>query len=217
MDANFWHQKWKRGEIAFHEGEANRFLTDHFDKLNLAPGSRIFLPLCGKTRDAAWLLARGCRVIGAELSEIAIIELFAELGLQPAVSKAGTLTRYSNMDIDILVGDIFDVTAEFLGPVDSIYDRAALVALPARMREQYTSHLMAITDTAPQLLISYEYNQQLIDGPPFSVSEDELKQHYGATYRLQSLECRNVAGGLKGKVASTETAWLLRKAEKWER
>jgi thiopurine S-methyltransferase len=212
MDASFWHQKWQRGEIAFHESEANPFLVEHFGKLNLPKGSRVFLPLCGKTYDFAWLLACGYRVVGAELSELAINELFKDLGLEPEISKVGELIRYSANNIDILVGNIFDVTTEYLGLVNAIYDRAALVALPAGIREQYTSHLMNITDTAPQLLITYEYNQQLIDGPPFSVVEDEVKHHYGAAYQLILIETKIVAGGLKGKVASTEITWLLQKS-----
>ena len=209
MEASFWHQKWERGDIAFHESEANLFLVEHFEKLNPAKGSRVFLPLCGKTRDIAWLLAHDYRVVGAELSELAVNELFKELGLEPEISKVEKLVHYSAKDIDLLVGDIFDVSAEFLGPVNAIYDRAALVALPAGVREQYTSHLMNITDTAPQLLITYEYDQRLIAGPPFSVNADEVKRHYGATYQLNSVESKNVAGGLRGKAASTETAWLL--------
>jgi len=214
MKASFWHQKWERGEIAFHESEANAFLVEHFGRLNLPKDSRVFLPLCGKTRDIAWLLARGYRVVGAELSALAINELFKELGLAPEISNVGELARYRANNIDILVGDIFAVSTETLGSISAIYDRAALVALPAGIREQYTSHLMSITDAAPQLLITYEYNQQLIGGPPFSVNEDEVKQHYGATYQLKSVESKNVAGGLKGKVTSTETAWLLQKASK---
>lgn len=211
MEASFWHRKWERGEINFHESEANPLLTTHFEKLDLTKGSRVFLPLCGKTRDIAWLLARGYRIAGAELSGQAIDALFQELGLKPEIARIGELTRYSADDIDIWVGDIFDVSAEDLGPVSAIYDRAALVALPTATRKQYAAHLMHITDTAPQLLIAYEYDQSVIDGPPFSVSEDEVKQHYGAAYRLTSVERRNVAGGLKGKVASTEAVWLLQK------
>ncbi|MGZ8152756.1 MAG: thiopurine S-methyltransferase [Methylococcaceae bacterium] len=211
MEASFWRQKWEQGDIGFHESEANPLLIEHFEKLNPPKGSRVFLPLCGKTRDFAWLLACGYRVVGAELSELAINELFKELGLEPEISKEGELTRYSAKDIDILVGDIFDVSAEYLGPINAIYDRAALVALPAGVREQYTAHLMNISGVAPQLLITFEYNQLLIDGPPFSVNEDEVKQHYGAIYQLKSAESKNVAGGLKGKVAATETAWLLQK------
>lgn len=211
MEASFWHQKWEQGDIGFHESEANPFLIEHFEALNLTKGSRIFLPLCGKTRDAAWLLARGYRVVGAELSELAIKELFKELGFEPEISKIGQLARYRAEDIEILVGDIFAVSAEYLGPISAIYDRAALVALPACIRKHYTSHLMNITGTAPQLLITYEYNQLLMDGPPFSVNQDEVKQHYGASYQLESVGSKDVTGGLKGKVASTETAWLLRK------
>lgn len=111
------------------------------------------------------------------------------------------------------MGDIFAVSVDYLGPVSVIYDRAALVALLAGMRAHYTSHLMSITDAAPQLPITYEYNQQLIDGPPFSVNGDEVKQHYGTRYHLKSVESKNVMGGLKGQVAATETAWLLQKAE----
>jgi thiopurine S-methyltransferase len=214
MNANFWHQKWEQGDIGFHNNEAHPLLIEHFGKLYLAKGSRVFLPLCGKSRDCEWLLARDYQVVGAELSELAINELFKELGLAPEISQIGKLTRYSVKDIDMLVGDIFDVSADYLGPINAIYDRAALVALPAFIRQQYTSHLIKITNAAPQLLISYEYNQLLMDGPPFSVNEHEAKQHYGATYHLKSVDIKNVAGGLKGKVASVETAWLLQKTNK---
>ena len=214
MNANFWHQKWERGDIGFHKSEANPLLIKHFEKLNLAKGSRVFLPLCGKSRDCGWLLDRGHRVVGAELSELAISELFRELGVAPKISKAGKLTRYRVKDIDMLVGDIFDVSAEYLGPVSAIYDRAALVALPVSIRQQYTSHLMNITDAAPQMLISCEYNQLLIDGPPFSVNENEIKQHYGTTYHLKPVDLKNIEGGLKGKVSAVETAWFLHKNDK---
>ena len=209
MEANFWHQKWERGDIAFHESEVNPFLIEHFAKLNLPKDSRVFLPLCGKTRDVAWLLGCGYRVVGAELSELAINELFKDLVLAPEISKVGELIRYRANNIDILVGDIFAVSADYLGPVSAIYDRAALVALPAAIREDYTSHLINISNGAPQLLITYEYDQQLIDGPPFSVNEDEVKQHYGTRYHLKPVESMNIEGGLKGQVAATETAWLL--------
>ncbi|MBD1939456.1 thiopurine S-methyltransferase [Microcoleus sp. FACHB-68] len=211
MEASFWQQKWEEGDIGFHQSEANPFLVEHFETLNLAKSGRIFLPLCGKTRDFAWLLACGYRVVGAELSELAINELFNDLEVEPKISRVGELTHYCAKDIDIFVGDIFDVPAEVLGPVDAVYDRAALVAMPENMRHQYTSHLMEITHAAPQLLICYEYNQQLIDGPPFSVSEAEIKHHYASAYQVNSVESKEVAGGLKGKVASIETVWLLQK------
>jgi thiopurine S-methyltransferase len=214
MEASFWHQKWEKGDIGFHKSETNPLLVDHFEKLDLAEGGRVFLPLCGKTRDFAWLLACGYRVVGVELSELAIQELFADLSIEPKISRVGELAFYRANDIDIAVGDIFAVSAEMVGHVDAIYDRAALVALPTHMRDNYTSHLMKITNAAPQLLICYEYNQQLINGPPFSITAEEVKRHYAATYQLQPIESKDVAGGFKGKVASSETVWLLQTGDR---
>ena len=210
MKASFWHEKWNKDEIPFHEGETNLQLLAHFDKIALPKGSRVFLPLCGKTRDIAWLLNSGYRVVGAELSELAIKALFDDLGVEPEISNVGALIHYRAKNIDIFVGDIFNISAELIGAVDVIYDRAALVALPETMRNQYTSHLINITDKAPQLLITYAYNQQLMAGPPFSVSEDEVKRHYTEAYQVAIVDSLDVAGGLKGKVTSIETTWLLK-------
>lgn len=210
MDASFWHQKWEKNEIAFHEGEANALLVKYFNELGLKKGSRLFLPLCGKTRDIAWLLGNGYRVAGAELSEIAIQQLFEELGVAPSRTKVGEFIHYSAPDIDIFVGDIFHLTSEILGSVDAIYDRAALVALPGEMRSRYTAHLVETTGSAQQLLICFDYDQTQLDGPPFSVSGEEVREQYGDSYEVTLLESTDFAGGLKGKCPATENAWLLR-------
>ncbi len=209
MDATFWHQRWEKMEIGFHLNEANPLLMRHFKTLSLAAGSRVFLPLCGKTLDIAWLLANGYQVAGAELSEIAIQQLFDSLGVQPTVTQAGNLKRYSAQDIDIFVGDIFDLSGSLLDEVDATYDRAALVALPKGMREEYTAHLRAITHNAPQLLICFEYDQSLVDGPPFSISNQEVHHHYQAHYALKLLASEDMADGLKGKYPAKESVWLL--------
>ncbi len=209
VDANYWYQKWHKKDIAFHEGETNPLLKEHFSVLDLPEDGRVFVPLCGKTRDIAWLLAQGYSVVGAELSQVAVSELFAELGVEPKMSRIGDLKLYQARNLDIFVGDIFNLDPLFLGRVDAIYDRAALVALPFSMRADYTAHLVKITETAPQLLITFEYNQELMDGPPFSIAEAELAQHYGHCYQLHRVETAEVAGGLKGKVAAVETLWLL--------
>ena len=210
MEADFWHNRWERGEIGFHEGKANPLLVSHFKKLDLKNGSRVFIPLCGKTLDIAWLLAAGYQVVGAELSKLAIDELFQSLGLQPTIAQAGALMHYSAKDIDIYMGDIFDLTPHRLGQVDAVYDRAAIVALPAETRGQYAAHLVNITQTAPQLVIAYEYDQSLMNGPPFSVSAVELQRHYGSSYSFTALETREVEGAMKNKTAATETIWLLK-------
>ncbi|ASC73504.1 Thiopurine S-methyltransferase [Halomicronema hongdechloris C2206] len=209
MDARFWHQKWQRGDLGFHQPQANPLLVRHCHRLRLAPGSRILLPLCGMTLDISWLLAQGFRVAGVELSQVAVDELLNRLNLEPHITQVGSLRHHRVQDIDLFVGDIFEVSADWLGPVDAIYDRAALVALPDATRQRYASHLIRLTDTAPQLLITYEYDQSQMAGPPFSVPQPAIERLYGAAYQLQSLERQAVAGGFKGKVAAIEAAWLL--------
>jgi len=210
MEASFWQQRWANNEIAFHESEGNRFLIKYFGQLKVKAGGRVFVPLCGKTRDIAWLLANGYCVVGVELVATAIEQLFAELGTVPTIARINDISHYSAKDIDIYVGDIFAVSRNMLGDVDAIYDRAALVALPKEMREQYTAHLLAMTNNAPQLLITFEYDQKAMDGPPFSVSKAEVNQHYRQTYELSLKASKAVPGGLKGKCEAIEDVWLLR-------
>jgi len=210
MDASFWHQRWEKNEIAFHQTKANPLLVEYFHQLSLAKGNRIFVPLCGKTLDISWLLSNGYCVAGAELSQIAIEQLFMELGVQPTISGVGEVDQWSAKDIDIFVGDIFAVSRKILGPVDAVYDRAALVAFPKEMRNRYTAHLTEITDKAPQLLITYDYDQNAMEGPPFSVSNEEVKRHYRVNYDVTLIASADVPGGLKGKCAAKENVWLLK-------
>ena len=209
MDMKFWQQKWEDNEISFHGSEVNPQLAKHFNRLSLPPGSRVFVPLCGKTLDIEWLLKKGYRVVGVELSEVAIAQLFAELNTSPDISSDGDLLHYQAKDIDIFVGDMFCLTGAKVGHIDAIYDRAALGALGDGMRERYASHLTEISDFAPQLLILYEYERGAMDGPPFSVGRDEVARTYRDIYVVTLLESAAVEGGLKGTVAASESVWLL--------
>jgi thiopurine S-methyltransferase len=209
MDANFWQKKWANNDIAFHASEVNPHLVAHLTALALPPASRIFLPLCGKTLDIPWLLSQDYRVAGAELSEIAVEQLFDSLKVAPIISEMDNIRRFSAENIDIFQGDIFNLTGEMLGSVNAIYDRAALVALPREMRDRYSVHLKEITHTASQLLICYEYDQQLMAGPPFSISAEEVKEQYGASYALRLVVSEPLPEGIKGKCAATENVWLL--------
>ena len=136
--------------------------------------------------------------------------MFLELGIQPEISDIGAVKHYSATDIDIFVGDIFDVTRAMLGAIDAIYDRAALVALPENMRVRYTQHVTDITDNAPQILITFDYDQKLMDGPPFSISSEEVNRHYKDSYKISSLISLDVIGGLKRTTPAKETVWLLK-------
>ena len=212
MDPNFWHKRWEKNEIGFHQSAVNVLLSDHFSGLSLPQTSRVFVPLCGKTRDIAWLLSQGHRVVGVELSKLAVEELFVDLGVAPKISVQRELLRYSAPGLEIFVGDIFELSGDLLGRVDAIYDRAALVAFPTEMRGRYGAHVAAITHLAPQFLICFEYDQAVMNGPPFSIDRQKVHDVYGAHYQIEPITNRDVAGGLKGKCPAQETVWHLVKS-----
>jgi thiopurine S-methyltransferase len=210
MEHDFWHQRWEQNQIAFHEGAPNALLTTHLPALGLHRGARLFLPLCGKTRDIHWLLAQGHRIVGAELNLLAVTQLFAELGVAPDMEAVGSLVRYRAKDIEVYQGDIFALTPATLGAVDAVYDRAALVALPEQMRPGYAAHEIALGAGVPQLLITFDYDQAAQPGPPFAVSPAEVQRLYGHAYDIALKDTVDVPGGLKGKCPAVEQAWVLR-------
>lgn len=184
MDHDFWHQRWEQGQIGFHEGEANQHLMSH--SAHLGFGKRVLVPLCGKAVDLTYLAAFGHQVVGVELVESAVKDFFATLGASPTVTKEGAHVRYTAKNLTIFAGDFFTTTRELLGPVDALYDRAALIALPEPMRRDYVKHLRALLPKgAPGLCITLEYDQAKMSGPPFNVPEAELRALYeGATVAL---------------------------------
>ena len=211
MDADFWHNRWQTNQTGWHESAVNPLLIAHFPSLNVSLGGRVFVPLCGKSLDLGWLLSRGYAVAGAELSELAVTQLFVELRIEPRISEVGKHRLFRGEKIDIFVGNLFDLSREMLGPVDAVYDRAALVALPEAMRIRYAAHLQSLTALAPQLIIGYEYDQTIVAGPPFSVTADELHRHYRHSYALTPLTRVELPNGLKGKCPATEHVWKVEK------
>lgn len=209
MDSEFWHRRWQNNEIGFHQDNVNKLLKAYFNQLNLPRGSRVLVPLCGKTTDMSWLAGQGYDVVGIELSPIAVEEFFGDLGTEPCRTIHGPLEKCSVPGIDIFIGDIFELSNDLIGSVDAVYDRAALVAWPDDMRSRYAEHLVRLTGVAPQFLICYEYDQTEMKGPPFSLRSDDVNRLYDKYYKATALASAAVPGKLKGICAATETAWHL--------
>jgi thiopurine S-methyltransferase len=207
---SLWLERWENREIGFNQVSENIFMVEYFKHLDLDEKSRVFVPLCGKTIDISWLLKQGYDVVAIELSEQAVIELFEELQLKPEILELGTLKHYRVAGLDVYVGDVFDLTEEMIGSVDAIYDRAALVALTKEVRTKYTSHLRKISNGAPQLLLCFEYDQSLMNRTPYSVEENEVKEHYSEHYEVKQLCKEEIIGGFKGKIPASDVVWLLK-------
>jgi thiopurine S-methyltransferase len=189
MKRDFWLERWEREEIGFHQDEFNPWLRRYWQELHLAPDSEVFVPLCGKSRDMFWLREQGHRVLGVELSAIAAQAFFNENGYTPQRVAGARFDSYTASGIRILCGDFFDLGKDDLANAGAVYDRASLIALPPEMRKRYVSHLTGILTRATQiLLITFEYPQHEMQGPPFSVTSGEVEQLYREYAEVQLLE-----------------------------
>jgi thiopurine S-methyltransferase len=177
MDS-FWFDRWREGQIGFHEGKPNASLANAIGELGTA--KRVLVPLCGKAEDLAFLASRGHTVIGCELVEDAVKQFFAEHGWTPQVTRHANHVQYTHGSISVFAGDFFAVdTALIGGPCTALYDRAALVALPPELRPRYAQHEKSLlVEHAPMVLVNFEYDQSLMKGPPFSVREAEVREIY---------------------------------------
>jgi len=196
MQHEFWHERWDTNQIGFHLQEVNPVLLKHWSRMNAAAGQRVLVPLCGKTLDIIWLLQQGFQVTGVELSERALDELCdtieQHLGIAMEKFQDGDRVRYQGTGIELIAGDFFALQRHHLPAIDVVYDRAALVALPEEMRAAYCKQLIELTAAAPQLLVSFSYDQSHMSGPPFAVLAEEVAQHYQDVYQLECVDQRDI-------------------------
>ncbi|MBF0674213.1 thiopurine S-methyltransferase [Pseudomonas sp.] len=193
MHEDFWQARWSRNEIGFHLNKVNPWLEQLWPTLQLETGTRVLVPLCGKSLDLSWLAGQGHAVLGVELAETAVRAFFTEHGLQPEISQTGAFTRYQSGLIELWCGDFFALTADEVANCRAFYDRAALIAMPAEMRERYAAHLTAILPgTCSGLLVTLDYAQEEKAGPPFAVSEAEVRRLFGAAWTVEWMAQKDV-------------------------
>ena len=192
MTPDFWIERWQRGEIGFHQAAGNELLPAYWSKLAIAPAGTVFVPLCGKSVDMAWLAGQGHKVIGVELSPLAAEEFFREQGVDAVISQAGSFDIYTAGPISIWCGDIFEMSASALGEVTAVYDRAALVALPTDLQPRYAEMLRRVLpQDAKTLLISLAYPEGQIKGPPFTTPRGQVTELFGNHYDITVCEARD--------------------------
>lgn len=188
MQADFWHERWEQNQIGFHQDEINNYLQEYWSTLSIPANAPVFVPLCGKSRDMLWLRAQGHPVIGVELSPLAVRGFFAENHLTPTVTPQAEFTRWETDGLVILCGDFFKLEAADVATCAGIFDRASLIALPPDMRAQYAEHFIKILPAhAETLLVTLEYNQSEMNGPPFSVSDAEVQALYAQAFQIERL------------------------------
>ena len=218
MNPEFWQARWKEKRIGFNQPKVNPLLIKYFSDLKMATGSRIFIPLCGKSIDMIWLANQGFDMVGVELVESAVQEFFTENNISYTIKahdKSSNIKCYqgqlSGQTIALWVADIFMLRTNDVGRVDAVYDRAALIAMPAELRPQYSQQVIDLSQNAPQLLLTLNYDQNERAGPPFSISHEQIQQYYSAHYQIQELEGKPSTLNAAPEMAVTEHVWLLNK------
>ncbi len=207
VDHQHWLDRWKEDRIGFHESSVNGHLQTWFTQLAPPAGSTVFVPLCGKAYDMVWIAQQGYKVIGIELSQIAIDAFFEENSIEYERSDGDRFAIYQSENICLLQGDFFDLRKDDLDACELVYDRAALIALESHHRPQYYNHMLSILSPGcNMLLITLEYDQAEMRGPPFSVPTDEVLQQYGNEFTIQELDSRDIVdhGPRWRKVGLTE-------------
>lgn len=216
MKAEFWLERWESGRTGFHQSEPNRYLVNYWNHLNLGADSKVLVPLCGKSGDMTWLREQGHSVLGVELCEIAVRDFFAENDLVATQKKHREFDRWDGDDVTLLCGDVFRLSAADLGEVNAVYDRAALIALPPEMRKDYANLLRSVLPKGTKiLLVTIAYPQDQREGPPFSVSDDEVNALFADGFEVTQLVSEDVLsenGRFQGSVDYlNENAYLIKK------
>lgn len=193
MEISYWRSRWKNNNTGWHMDRVFPPLREYWHRLGLSRGATVLVPLCGKSLDMDWLLSRGHRVIGVEVSEDALRAVRERLGRSFEASSKGAFTRYRAPNIDLWCGDILKLRRRWLPSLDAMYDKAALIALPPDMRPGYAAHMRALLEPHSQILLNtFEYNPTEMNGPPFAVFEDELERLFGDRFAISLLQSRDL-------------------------
>lgn len=180
-----WHSYWTGKRPGFHEAKVNVYLQQFLPRFDLKPQDGVFLPLCGKAHDIQWLAQQDFKVVGVELSEVAIKSFFEESGLSYDVSVEPHFNLYQSDNISLYQGDFMNLQPAHLAHCKLVYDRASIVAIEAFNRKSYVKQLLKIIPQGiPMLMVTLDYDQNVMQGPPFSVPVEEIKGLFEASYSV---------------------------------
>lgn len=215
MQPSFWHDKWDAQQIGFHLSAVNPLLVQYWPQLQLAADRQVFVPLCGKSLDMCFLAEQGHDVVACELNDLAVSQFYQENNLAYSVDKVGEHQRYQTEQITIYQGDIFTLNRLNMENVTAFYDRAALIAWPEAMRVNYAKQLASLIPVGSVgLLITLDYPQAELNGPPFAISDDWVMANMSDDFEIECLAANDALADnpsfVKKQVSSlTESVYKL--------
>lgn len=193
MEKSYWSSRWRKNKIGFHASEADDALTRFWHTLGLPDGTTVFVPLCGKSLDMLWLVQQGHYVKGVEFVEKACVQFFSENGMKPKITSHRFGAMYASSKIILWAADVLKLPNSEIAGCDAIYDRAALVALPSDMRIDYINKIADnLKPGTPYLLVVFEYDENIMQGPPFSIREKEIHRLFDNYYTIRLLSSEEI-------------------------
>ena len=189
MEADFWHSCWDKEHIGFHQLDFHPWL-ETIARLRLA--DKLLVPLCGKSLDMRYFSGQYRQILGAELSDLACQQFFAEQGLQPQITAQGPYQCYEADNYQLWQGDFFNLTLP-ASPMD-IFDRAALIALPEAMRPAYLTQLRRLMPSGRMFLLTLDFPAGEVQGPPFAISDDKVVEYFAFADKINKLAARDLTG-----------------------
>ena len=186
MEPDFWHERWAKGQLGFHQKDFNQHMQAFIDRLEIRPGGLILVPLCGKSLDMLYLLNKGYSVTGIEINQLAVESFFAENNLSFEVTQLEDALLYSHKNLNIYCADFLTIDLVSAQKIDAVYDRGSLIALPPEMRVAYVDRLTQMISAGTRsMLLTLDYAQDEMSGPPFSVTPEDVEQLFGSDYSIE--------------------------------
>merc|ERR1711962_27781 len=207
----YWANRWGKGDAKWHSSAPNPTLVAHREDLTGGQKSlRIFLPLCGKAGCLLHLYKAGHTVLGVEAVDSVVKEFFTDNKLQFNKSTIPEIqgSCYTSEDekLQIFSCDLFLLTPGLLGPVDAVWDRGGFVALSPGARSKYVEQLKKLVEPSFRryVLDGWEYDQTIKDGPPHSISVEDVKRFYGNWTHIKVLADEDVSDSDKAKTLQVD-------------
>ena len=193
MEPSFWHERWAEGRIGFHRDDVNDALDRWWGAIECSSDQSVLVPLCGKSVDLWWLREKGHSVFGVELSPIAVQQFWSESNREPNKTSTERFDVTTADGVTMLCGDLFDLTQQDINGIGAVYDRASIIALRPDLRVRYCEHLASLLQSGTRgLMLTLSYDQSKLDGPPFSIDPDLLRDLLGEDFAIECLHTEDL-------------------------
>lgn len=204
----FWIENcWSQGRTPWHLTKPHDFLIKHLHRLlngRKVSDCNILVPLCGKSVDLIWLKDQGFKqIIGVEGVRTAIQDFSSESGisLKETVLQGMDIPSFESEDgrLKIILTDFFKLDHPSVNAsVDCVWDRGSLVAILPEHRPQYTASIQRLLRKESSwryLAAITEYDKSHMEGPPHSITHEELKGIFGLFADAEVIEVADVSSG----------------------